>query len=157
MSTQRTFRNLCVLFLLWAFGTAAIPCFGGQMLAKSVASRVSVASFLCFQLLLPKSSRFIQCRARIFSRVVPQISDDFGPPIHWSGCTGGGERGMAVTWMRKKWPEKKFASLKIRSLYKQIDFFLNLASLYGKGPPDQKPSTKNVKLEDSNQNVHSKL
>ena len=52
-----------------------------------------------------------------------KLATDFGPPIHWSGCTGGGERGMAVTWMRKKWPEKKFALLKIWSLYKQIDFF----------------------------------
>ena len=157
MSTQRTFRNLCVLFLLWAFGTAAIPCFGGQMLAKSVASRVSVASFLCFQLLLPKSSRFIQCRARIFSRVVPQISDDFGPPIHWSGCAGGGERGNGRNLNEKKMALKKVCVTKNSVSLQTNWFFLNLASLYGKVPLDQKLSTRNVKLEDSNQNVHSKL
>ena len=157
MSTQRTFRNLCVLFLLWAFGTAAIPCFGGQMLAKSVASRVSVASFLCFQLLLPKSSRFIQCRARIFSRVVPQISYRLWTPnplirLYWGRGEGNGRN-----LNEKKMAWKKVCVTKNSVSLQTNWFFLNLASLYGKGPLDQKLSTRNVKLEDSNQNVHSKL
>ena len=52
---------------------------------------------------------------KLATTLAPQSTDQ--------AVLGEGRGGMAVTWMRKKWPEKKFALLKIRSLYKQIDFF----------------------------------